>query len=443
LLSLTTPTDTTEFNIDRAQLSQDRRRLTIPHPTLIVLCGPSGSGKSTFAQKNFPPTWVVSTDHFRGLVCDDQRNQESSKEAFDLVYDLIEARLKFGRTTVVDSTALTPKVRKKLLNIANKYDFGVLLLLFDVPEKLCRERDAARTDPGPVGAKVVNLQYNLYQQVVQNAHKEGFNQIIMLKSYETASVEIEIVPLSVEKPYEYGPFDLIGDVHGCLKELKELLGKLGYTETEGVYSHKARRRVIFLGDLVNRGPNSLGVLQLVDKMVEAGNALYVRGNHCNYILSYFKRINGKEYNRTREWVTALTPAEHLETAQLVQRLVGKAPPYLLLDDGKLAVTHAGLEQNMIGRLSTRIYNFCINGEYTPESVAKGHPVRRDWAATYRGKTMVVYGHTPTAKLDPEIRHNTANLDQGCVYGGRLTAMRYPELDFVQVKATTQYVKRDS
>jgi protein phosphatase len=124
---------------------------------------------------------------------------------------------------------------------------------------------------------------------------------------------------------------------------------------------------------------------------------------------------------------------------LINALVKDAPPYLILNRNKLVVAHAGIEEQMIGKLTTRIFNFCLNGEIliTPD----GNKQRKNWAENYRGKPLVAYGHTPTTKLLPEFRNNTVNLDQGCVYGGRLSAMRYPEMEFIQVNARAAYVER--
>lgn len=253
----------------------------------------------------------------------------------------------------------------------------------------------------------------------------------------------KIEHLIVDRSSERGPFDIIGDVHGCFDELCELLAKLGYFEQAGMYRHRLGRRVIFLGDLVNRGPNSVSVVRLAASMLEAGTALYVRGNHCQYVYGFFKKYSGPDYNRPRKWLEELGPVELTEFSALFCELVSQAPPYLMLDEGKLVVSHAGIEADMIGQLSRRIFDFCLYGEYTGElHPTKGYPLRRDWAATYQGEAFIAYGHTPTAEVVPEIRYNSVNLDQGCVFGGCLSAMRYPEMEFVQVKAARAYQKLD-
>ena len=254
---------------------------------------------------------------------------------------------------------------------------------------------------------------------------------------KTAS-EAEIARLVINRPWEHGPFDIIGDVHGCYDELIELLMRLGYQEDGGVYRHAAGRRVVFLGDLVNRGPNSVGVVQLVGRMVEANTALNVRGNHCHYVLGYFRHYAGPEYNRRRGWVEALEPTARAEFGELLEKVVGSSPPYLILDEGRLVACHAGIERDMIGQLTEPIFNFCLYGELTNKLNEQGFPKRRDWAATYNGAAFIAYGHTPTMTEQPEIRFNTVNLDQGCCFGGYLSALRYPEMETVSVKAVQNY-----
>ena len=105
----------------------------------------------------------------------------------------------------------------------------------------------------------------------------------------------------------------------------------------------------------------------------------------------------------------------------------------MLDRGKLVVAHAGLKQEMQGRGSGGVREFCLYGESTGETDEFGLPVRLDWAAEYRGPAMVVYGHTPV--VEPRWLNNTVNIDTGCVFGGKLTALRYPEREFVSVPAS--------
>ena len=111
---------------------------------------------------------------------------------------------------------------------------------------------------------------------------------------------------------------------------------------------------------------------------------------------------------------------------------------LCLDDGKLVVAHAGMKEEMQGRGSGKVRDFALYGETTGETDEFGLPVRYNWAAEYRGKAMVVYGHTPVP--EPEWLNRTINIDTGCVFGGKLTALRYPEKELVSVPATADLLR---
>lgn len=237
---------------------------------------------------------------------------------------------------------------------------------------------------------------------------------------------------------ELGPFDIIGDVHGCLIELRELLAKLGYQEIDGSYYHPEKRRVIFLGDLVNKGPDSVGTVHLVSQMVKNKTALYIRGNHCHYVYGYFMQYDAPDHKRLRKWLTDLSPDELTAFRAEFCELVEQTPPYMILDNGDLVVAHAGIEEHMIGKFDEQIFDFCLYGENTGELDVDGSVLRRDWAATYYGKPFIAYGHNRLFRAMPEIVNNTVNLDQSCAYGGWLGAMRYPEKEFVQVKAKRNY-----
>jgi protein phosphatase len=238
-----------------------------------------------------------------------------------------------------------------------------------------------------------------------------------------------------------GPYDVIGDVHGCLEELRELLGCLGYEEKRGVFAHPEGRRAVFLGDLANRGPSNVGVLRAVCAMVTAGSARYAPGNHCR---SLYRILTGLKQDVKGASLTTLAELDRLEQSEraraardFIETFEG-APPYLILDRGRLVVAHAGIEEAMIGEVSDSIVSFVLKGEVTGRT-PEGRPIRRDWASTYRGAPLVVYGHTP--QPGPRFVNNTANVDQGCVYGGMLSALRYPEREFVSVPAREAYWPR--
>ena len=232
-----------------------------------------------------------------------------------------------------------------------------------------------------------------------------------------------------------GPFDIVGDLHGCFDELLELLDLLGYEvrggERDPVVTPPTGRRAVFLGDLVDRGPKSPACVRLVMGMVRAGTGLCLLGNHDRKCARW---LEGRDVEvsfglaETIEQMERETRAFREEARTFMKEL----PHHLILDDGQLVVDHAGLREDLHGHESKRAQSFCVFGETTGERNAQGYPVRKDWAREYSGAPRVVYGHTVVAEA--EWRNNTLCIDTGCVYGDRLTALRYPELELVQVRA---------
>lgn len=236
-------------------------------------------------------------------------------------------------------------------------------------------------------------------------------------------------------------FDIIGDIHGCYDELKALISKLGYKWEGSVPVHPDKRKLVFLGDLTDRGPESIKVIELVSQLVGRNLAYYTPGNHCNKLYRYFKGnnvqiIHGLE-TTVREYET-LHPNRKREIKERFIELYERAPLYLVLDHRKLVVAHAGIRERDIGRYDKRVKSFVLYGDVTGEKHADGTPVRRDWARHYRGKAIVVYGHTPVERV--RIVHNTYNIDTGAVFGGKLTALRYPEMEIVQVPSSMPFIK---
>ncbi|GGK12624.1 bis(5'-nucleosyl)-tetraphosphatase PrpE [asymmetrical] [Caldalkalibacillus thermarum] len=235
-------------------------------------------------------------------------------------------------------------------------------------------------------------------------------------------------------------YDIIGDVHGCYRELLTLLGRLGYREQNGLYSHRQGRKIVFVGDITDRGPQSINTLRFVIRHVEAGQALYVPGNHCDKLYRFFL---GRNVQITHGLETTVEEYHRLQVDEKKWvktrfiRLVENAPLYLVLDGGRLIVSHAGIRQDMIGKHNKAVKTFCLYGDITGEKDSDGFPVRRDWAKHYTGEAWIVYGHTPVKK--PRFVNHTVNIDTGCVFGGHLTGLRYPELTFEMVPSSLPFV----
>jgi len=407
-------------------------QIKIPELSLVVLIGASGSGKSSFAKKHFKPTEILSSDYCRALISDNENDQSVTKEAFEVLGFIAAKRLAAGKLTVIDATNVQTEARKPLLALAREYHVLPAAIVFNLPESLCHERNKQRASRN-FGPHVIRQQRGNLRRSLRYIKREGFKHISIFESVDKVdAAEIERARLWNNLKHERGPFDIIGDVHGCFDELIELLDKLGYRG-----SHPEGRKAVFLGDLVDRGPKTPEVLRLVMDMVAAGTAICVPGNHDIKLMRKLKGKNVKLTHGLAESVQQLekvSPAFHQQILEFIDSLVS----HYQLDGGKLVVAHAGMSENLQGRASGKVREFALYGETTGETDEFGLPVRYDWAADYRGRAMVVYGHTPVPEA--EWLNNTICIDTGCVFGGKLTALRYPEKELVSVPAKYTYYK---
>ncbi|MGX8704133.1 MAG: polynucleotide kinase-phosphatase, partial [bacterium] len=266
--------------------------------------------------------------------------------------------------------------------------------------------------------------------------QEGFRFVYVIDSLEKLeNAEIVRTKLWNDKKEWHGPFDVIGDVHGCCDELELLLEKLGYVKANGAYAHPEGRKAAFIGDFCDRGPRNVDVLRLVMGMVKAGTAIAVPGNHDVKLVKYLRGKNVNQSYGIDATISELEGQDETFRAEAAAFLDGLISHYVL-DDGNLVIAHAGIKEAYIGRGSGRVRNFCLYGDTTGESDAYGLPVRLDWAADYRGRATVVYGHVPHKEV--RVLNNTYCIDTGCVFGGKLTAFRYPEKEIIEVHALRRY-----
>ncbi|MFF2363535.1 polynucleotide kinase-phosphatase [Streptomyces sp. NPDC058122] len=411
-----------------SEQTEQGRVLPVTDLSLVVLIGASGSGKSTFARRHFKPTEVISSDFCRGLVADDENDQSASGDAFDVLHYIAGKRLAAGRRTVVDATSVQQDSRRQLIELARKYDVLPIAIVLDVPEEVCAERNATRTDRAEMPRRVIQRHIRELRRSLRSLEREGFRKVHVLRGV----TDIDNASVVTEKRFNdlthlTGPFDIVGDIHGCASELETLLGKLGYVDG----AHPEGRTAVFVGDLVDRGPDSPGVLRRVMSMVASGDALCVPGNHENKLGRYLKGRQVQHTHGLAETIEQMD-AESEEFRASVREFVDGLVSHYVLDGGRLVVCHAGLPEKYHGRTSGRVRSHALYGDTTGETDEFGLPVRYPWAEDYRGRAAVVYGHTPVPNAT--WLNNTICLDTGAVFGGKLSALRWPERELVDVPA---------
>ncbi|MDE6657010.1 MAG: polynucleotide kinase-phosphatase, partial [Oscillospiraceae bacterium] len=380
-------------------------------------------------------TEVLSSDFFRAMICDDENAQDVSQDAFDLLYKTANQRLKHGKLTVIDATNLQQNARKQVINLAREQNVHSVAIVLHLPEKILLERNQARPERN-FPEYVIKKHYMDLKRSIKNLKREGFRFVYILKSQEDIdNIEIVRTKLWNDKKEEHGALDIIGDIHGCGQELRLLLNKLGYVLQDGCYSHPEGRKVAFLGDFCDRGNENVNVLKIAMSMVKSGNAIAVAGNHDAKLVKYLK---GKSVQLTHglDKTVAELNAESEDFRKEVCEFLDSLISHYVLDDGKLVIAHAGLKQEYIGRGSGRVREFCLYGETTGEIDEYGLPVRLNWASDYRGRASIIYGHV--AQKEVQALNGTYCIDTGCVFGGKLTAYRYPEREFVSVNALQVY-----
>jgi len=354
--------------------------LEIPESSLVVLVGDAHSGRSAFARRHFLPEEILT-------------------EATGL-----RSRLAAGQLSVIDAPNLERGSRREFLLAAREFHRIAVVIGLDMLGTLGQLDD------------------------------EGFRLVYLLKSpAEIEAAAIEREALSSNLKHEHGPFDIIGDIHGCFDELAELLARLGHGEKSG-------RKLVFLGDLVDRGPKIPDVVRFVMDSVKTGSALCVPGNHD---MKLTRKMRGNNVQITHGLAESLAQFEaadqkHPNFSREAADFFESLASHLVLDDGKLVVAHAGMKEPYQGGASSAVHHFALFGETSDERDEYGLTIRHNWAADYRGEAIVVYGHTPV--LDAEWVNRAIDIDTGCVFGGKLTALRYPEMELVSVPAKRAYAE---
>lgn len=418
--------------------------ITVPDFALIVMIGASGVGKSTLARRLFAETEIVSSDRLRALVSDDEANQAASGDAFDLLERIVDARLKRRLLTVVDATSARAQDRATLLKLARRRHAPTAAILLNLDPALALARNAARARRAPDA--VIREQAAEIRRRSLSLGSEGFDAVHALDTPEAVdALALRRAPLACDRRADAGPFDIIGDVHGCFDELCALLTRLGWRITLGSgdaaphrAAHPAGRRALFLGDLTDRGPKNAETVRLAMGMIASGDALLVLGNHDEKLrraLSGAKIEPRHGLAETLAEIRARTSAFGAD----IEAMLARTPDHLWLAGGALVAAHAGLPERMHGRAGGKVRRFALYGDIDGSTDLHGFPIRRDWAADYEGAAHVVYGHTPVREV--VWRNGALCLDAGCCFGGALACLRWPEGDIVLEPAQRVYAWR--
>ncbi|WP_026908152.1 polynucleotide kinase-phosphatase [Paucisalibacillus globulus] len=438
--------------------------IRLPYSGIVLLVGPSNSGKSTFLKnlinsKQILPSEVVSSDDFRVLVSDvefmdwkqkpkDEADsifdeyQSISKEAFSLMDSLIEKRCRLNKLSFVDATHLHSDDRKRYIELARKNHVPIMALVFDIDQHILLARDEMRKNPR--GNRRIKQQYQTFKREKRFIKKEGYFASYFISDMDDISL-IRKSNNPVELEIGNG-IDIIGDIHGCYDEMIQLLEKLGYEKNdEGYYAHPDGRRFLSLGDIMSRGPNSLETIQFFLRHVNNGLAYMIDSNHGwkiarwldgrNVTMNHGDERIEEEFEQFQE---NLGEARALELKQQTKHLLLKAPSHYVVTKNNVPTvvcTHAGIKDEFIGKQSYDISDFCRYGD-TDGVNDFDKPIRKDWTIHHKISCLILWGHDPKPK--PLIINNTINIDQGVVFGGELTAFRYPEKQFVSVKAKQDY-----
>jgi protein phosphatase len=421
-------------------------KIEIPAHALVLPVGPAGCGKSYFAEQHFPRTAIVSSDLCREMVSDDMTNQECNRHAFHLFHEWIGARLAMRKLVYADATNVRGRSRKELRQIAAATGAPVIVFRFAADLDTCLSQNRQRDRFVP--EHVIKSHVEAAEESREHLSTEGYAAIYTINP----SREYEIVVKSGVQAAEAPGFDIIGDIHGCEDELKLLLHKLGYRigtlhAGEGSsYVHPQGRKLVFVGDITDRGPRNVGALRTVKLALEGGH-LSVMGNHDDKLRRALKGNKVQMGHGLAETYRQLyEDASHAERQTFYEMLVNTPYQIRLAVPGypEVTVCHAGLPQRLVGLDNNEARNHAIYGEvlgFGPD----GTPVRGDaWKDGWRAGVeapWLVHGHTVTQNPRPTWEYNVVNVDTGCVFGGYLTAFRYPSCTIEQVRAFQVYNDR--
>lgn len=309
---------------------------------VYVLSAPYCAGKSTVIERsNLPEGFVISADALRRQVLGFMPDLDGADRLFehadgvihDILAKMVEARAAQRLTTIIDGLNLSDETRGNYMRIAEKYGAPFKTFILDVSEATAMARNLGRRPA-----------------VLEQRVKDSFAKFQRTSAFPYELISDETTLAVSLASVSTANLDVIGDVHGLYDELLELLGKAGWIlDAAGVPRHAdTGRKLLFLGDLVDRGQKSLEVLRLVKRAVEAGIAYCVKGNHEAKLLRFWDMVNFKGVAHWSSYASAetgvaLLKIERKEAESLVA-FMRTLPPFLVHEGEKIAFLHADVNR---------------------------------------------------------------------------------------------------
>ncbi len=419
-------------------------------PQCVMPIGLPASGKTTLSgELEVLGYRRFDANSIRGELYGDEAEQGDGRLVFEMLLERLGPALRAGDRVVIDNMNISRRSRRPFIHMCRDLGIRPALILLDVGLCDCQQRNEGRERVVP--KEVIEKAYRTLRNHGKPGAGEGDFTIVqptdvpgMYKQVDTSQVLAGIkMHEAVVNPAIRA--DLIGDVHGCYQELLMLLKKLGYrislADTSGLpvvtsFEAPAGRVPFFVGDLVDRGPSSDLVLNLIEQLVALNHALAVQGNHDNKLMRALMGNDvkmGVEIRRTLAAIEKHGP----DFRARVLAFLEKTPFAYETED--LAVVHAALVEDASHKTFKAL---ALYGEVDGRTQADGRPVRHeDWEADYLGGKTIVHGHTPVLKPSLHLvarGGRVANIDTGACFGGKLTALRFPEMELVSVPARRVY-----
>jgi len=421
------------------------RILTLRPGDAVMMIGPCGSGKSTFLKAHFKSTQILSTDAMRGVITDNVNDQTCSKQAHEAVAYFLGLRSSRGMITALDATFLHSKSRDQMRDALKASGVGKLhAVIFNIDPEICEERVAIRgrerrNDIVSVPPGIATRHSTTLRSQISALRREKFATLIEINHPDQVPT-IVVEEKRREETFNdigAGRVDVVGDIHGCFDELVILASRLGYivgpydpvSEDPIKVSHPEGRKMLLLGDLVDRGPHNRDVLRFAMGLVHYGAGDLVLGNHDAKFARALDGANVTRNNGLHETmieIEACSEAFRRATSALLaftplvtrMKATGRA-------DGATTIfgVHAALPEEIQDKSSNpgMLRNIALYGVTTGATSEDGFPERLDWAADYTAAPIVLHGHTPMEEA--RSLNRVVCLDTGCVFGGKLSALR--------------------